>query len=85
MLYAPGELYEQLTRAHRTRWTHGDELLALILEQLDRIANVTEYVHADPKTRPGKVPKPFRYPRPNRPAPDRRPSTIAEIRRFFKR
>jgi len=70
--------------AHRTRWTHADELLALVLEKLDELTILTARAHSDPKKIPKKAPKPFRYPRPVKPAAPR-PATISEIRAFFAR
>lgn len=78
---APGELLEELTQAHRFRWTHTDELLALILERLDNLATLTHIVNMKPEDRPRRIPAPYRYPRPA--TPRRRPSSLDEIRRFF--
>lgn len=79
----PGELFDELSRAHRRRWTHGDELLALILEKLDQLLIVTVRAYSDPKKLSGPTPTPFRYPRPAAP-PRRQGSTPTEIRRFFR-
>lgn len=70
--------------AHRERWTHADELLALILEKLDELVIVTARVWSDPKKTPAKMPTPFRYPRPVTPPAPRRAS-LDEIRAFFRR
>lgn len=78
---SPGELLVELDRARFTKWTHSDEILALILERLDALYNLTEFVWSDPKKRPTRMPKPFRYRRPAAPKP--KPSTLSEIRRFF--
>lgn len=83
MLNAPGELFEQLVVAHQQRWTHADELLALILTKLDELTILTARAWGDPKKMPRKVPRPFIYPRPNQ--PKKRRSTLAEIRAFFAR
>lgn len=79
---APGELLDELARAHRLRWTHSDELLALILEKLDELHLTTVRVFSDPK-KSGRMPKPYRYPRPHL-RPRRKGSAPAEIRRFFR-
>lgn len=71
-------------RAHRFRWTHSDEILALILERLDALYNLTEFVYTDKQRRPSRLPKPLRYPRPT-PRPKPRYSTPDEVRRFFAR
>ena len=70
--------------AHRKRWIHADELLALVLEKLDELVILTVRVNSDPKRLPKKAPKPYRYPRPVKPtrAP---PATLDEIRTFFRR
>jgi hypothetical protein len=73
-----------MIRAHRLRWTHSDELLALILEQLDALYKLTEHVNTDPKKRPARMPRAFRYTRPM-PPPKPRYSTPDEVRRFFAR
>lgn len=86
MLESPGDLLEELSRAHRLRWTHVEELLALILEQL---VDVTYYTAATSAafTKDGTPPplprRRFRYPRPNAPKP--KASSFDEIRRFFRR
>jgi hypothetical protein len=73
-----------MVRAHRRRWTHSEELLALILERLDALYNLTEFVNMKESKRPSKLPKPLRYPRPG-PKPKPRYSTPAEVRAFFAR
>lgn len=83
MLHAPGELFEELVEAHRHRWTHTDELLALILTKLDELTIVTARAWGDPKKMPRTAPRPFTYPRPNQ--PKKRRSSLAEIRAFFAR
>lgn len=85
MLNAPGDLLDELARAHRTRWTHSDELLALILERLDALFIYTVRAWSDPKKVPHQAPTPYRYPRPNTPKRRRRMSTPGEIMRFLKR
>lgn len=70
--------------AHRERWTHTDELLALTLEKLDELVILTARIHTDPKKASAKPPRPFRYPRPIAPPKPRR-ATLDEIRAFFKR
>jgi len=80
VLNAPGDLFDELARAHRRRWTHTDELLALILEKIDELLITTARLWSKPDgSRPRK---PYRYPRPH--AERRRGSTPAEIRRFFR-
>lgn len=69
-------------RAHSRRWTHADELLALILERLDALYNLTEIVNMEKSKRPSRLPKPIRYQRPG-PKPKPRYSTPAEVRAFF--
>ena len=62
------------------RWTHNEELLALVLEKLDELVLMTAKVWGAKQ----KLPKPYRYPRPH--APQRqRPATLGEIRAFFAR
>lgn len=73
-----------MERAHRRRWMHSDEILALILERLDALHNLTAHVWTDPKQRPSRMPKPFRYRRPVAP-PRPKPSTLDEMKRFFGR
>lgn len=73
-----------MQRAHSHRWTHSEELLALILERLDALYNLTEYVNTKPDRRSSKLPKPLRYPRPG-PKPKPRYSTPDEVRAFFAR
>lgn len=73
-----------MQRAHAHRWTHADELLALILERLDALYNLTEHVNTKPERRSSRLPKPIRYPRPG-PKPKRRYSSPAEVRAFFAR
>lgn len=79
-MHAPGDLFEELAAAHRVRWTHADELLALILEKLDHLYGFT--VQAWAKDPPRQRP-PFRYPRPAIFKPRR--ATLDEIRAFFRR
>lgn len=81
-MHAPGDVFEELAAAHRDRWTHTDELLALLLEKLDQLYGFT--VQAWAKNPPRHRP-PFRYPRPARLAPKPRRSTIEEIRAFFRK
>lgn len=86
VLNAPGDLFEELARAHATRWTHTDELLALLLETVDDLRRITILANTDPKKRPSKQPTPYRYPRPTSSTPaKRRPATPDEIRRFFNK
>lgn len=68
----------------REQWTHLHELGALLLEKLDELTIITAAVHTDPKARPNRLPRPFRYPRPIEQAPPP-PATLDEIRRFFAR
>ena len=84
MLHAPGELFVELTRAHAQRWTHADELSALILEKLDELVILTARAWSDPKKIPRKAPRPYRYPRPHGQTKKRKGSTPEEIRRFFR-
>jgi len=70
--------------AHRERWTHTDELLALTLEKLDELVILTGRAWSDPKKISSRPPKAFRYPRPIAPPKPRRAS-LDEIRSFFKR
>ena len=81
MLHAPGELLEALETAHRERWTHADELLALLLEKLDQLVNTVEVAWMkDAKQR-----MLMRYPRPvDRRKKRRKTSPAEEIRRFFR-
>lgn len=82
---APGELFDELVRAHRLRWTHSDELLALLVEKLDELVILTARVFSDPKKLGGaRAPKPYRYPRPHVRTRRRKGSTPEEIRRFFR-
>jgi len=83
VLHAPGELFAELSRAHRHRWTHADELLALILQKLDELVIITGRAYSDPKKVPARAPKPYRYPRPVE-AKKTRGASPAEIRRFFR-
>lgn len=73
-----------MQRAHSRRWTHSEELLALILERLDALYNLTEYVNTKAERRSSKLPKPLRYPRPG-PKPKPKYSSPAEVRAFFAR
>ncbi len=57
------EVYEDVLAAANERWTHSDELLATITEQLDTLIRLTVRAHSDPKKNLN-LPKPFRYPRP---------------------
>lgn len=82
MLYAPGEVFDALSRAHRRRWTHSDELLALLLEKLDELTIMFAAAWGDPKKT--KARKPFHYPRPNASTQRKKASTPEEIRRFFR-
>jgi hypothetical protein len=69
----------ELLHAHRHRWTHTDELLALLLEALHALIGITVKAHADPK-KPSPRVEPFRYPRPSEDRPSRtvvRPGEIA--------
>ena len=85
MLNAPGELFEELARAAGHRWTHTEELLALILEHLDALLIVTQWAWGDPKKLSRRPPKPYRYTRPIERGPQaHRRSTVDEIRRFFR-
>jgi len=84
VLECPGDLYEELVRAHRLRWTHAEELAALTVEQLDRVVFLLTVLASS--WIKGDLPqqsRPFRYPRPNAPKP--RPATVNEIARFFGR
>jgi hypothetical protein len=72
-------------RAHRNRWTHSDELLALILERLDALYSLTEVVNMKPKSRPSRMPKPYRYPRPALRRKKPKYSTPEQVRAFFAR
>lgn len=80
MLHAPGELLDALTRAHSTRWTHADELLALAVEKLDELSILMVQLWTK---NPGQARKPFRYRRPIVKAATTSP--MSEIRRFFGR
>lgn len=84
MLNAPGELFEELSRAHRAKWTHSDELLALILQKIDELVITTGRAWSDPKKIPRRAPRPYRYPRPTEKNRKRKGSTPEEIRRFFR-
>lgn len=75
----------ELAGAHRRRWTHADELLALILERLDALYNLTEHVNTKQSARRSRLPKAYRYPRPKPPRAKVRYSTPDEVRAFFKR
>lgn len=81
-MHAPGELLEELSRAHAHRWTHNEELLALVVEKVDELCIITATAWGDPKKRPARMPTPFRYPRPGKKKRLRR-SSLEEIRRFF--
>lgn len=85
MLNAPGDLLEQLVYAHQHRWTHTDELLALLLQKLDQLYLFTVRAWADPKKLPHNMPPPFEYRRPHAVAEPERPATVEEIRAFFAR
>lgn len=83
----PADMFDQILAAHRQRtkaqaWSHSEEILALILERIEHLDNLTAWIWTDPKSRPSRFPKSFRYPRPF-PPPKRQPSTIDEIKRFF--
>lgn len=80
----PGDLFAEMIRAHSRRWTHSDELLALILERLDALYSLTEFVNTKESSRPRRLPPPLRYPRPG-PKPKPKYSTPAEVRAFFAR
>lgn len=82
MLGAPGELLEELTRAHELRWTHADELLALVVEKLDELLIATVKLWSKPTG--GRTPRPYRYPRPALRRQSRKGSTPEQIRRFFR-
>lgn len=76
-------MLEELVRAHRQRWTHSDELLALVLEKLDELVITFGLANTAKKDRPARPPKPYRYPRPTLPKPIKR-STPAEVLAFFR-
>lgn len=79
-------MYHALIEAYEDRWTHADELLALILEVLDRMDAHFMMAWGDKTTarRAGKH-RPYRYRRPadRRPKGHRR-ATIHEIIAFFR-
>ena len=79
-----GELLAEMQRAHAHRWTHSDELLALILERLDALFTLTQFINTKESARPRKIPAPYRYSRPG-PKPKTKYSSPAEVRAFFAR
>jgi len=86
VLHAPGELLDELARARGNRWTHTEELLALVLEAVDRLRIDMLMQWSDPKSRPARAPRPYRYPRPAhvRGSDDgQRKATREEIAAFF--
>ena len=82
ILHAPGEVFEALAVAHRDRWTHTDELLALLVEKVDELTILTAQIWSDPKKSP-KPPKPYRYPRPAAITKKPKKATHEEILAFF--
>lgn len=54
-----------LAESYQRRWTHSDELLATLTEQLDQLIRLTVLANA----KNPRLPKPFRYPRPGEEAP----------------
>lgn len=81
---APGELLDQLARAHGNRWTHSDELLALVVEKLDELSILFVQAWSDAKSKP-KPRRPFRYPRPHARQLTKPRATLDDVRAFFRR
>lgn len=82
-MHAPGELLDELARAHGSRWTHTEELLALTVEKLDELSIL--FVAAWSSDRQRKPRAPFRYPRPNARQLKRTRATLDDVRAFFRR
>lgn len=80
-----GEVYDAILASHRDRWTHGDEMLALILESVDRLSILFMQAWGDKAAaRAASKQRPYRYKRPIERRPKRhRRATNEEISRFF--
>lgn len=83
-MHAPGDLLEELARAHGNRWTHVEELLALTVEKLDELSILFVAAWSDQRSRP-RPRAPYRYPRPHARQLRRRRATLDEVRAFFRR
>lgn len=68
-----------LGSAYEDRWTHNEELLALIAELLHTLIRVTVQVHSDPKKH--RPDKPWSYPRPSRPVAEDKHLDRHKVRR----
>ena len=69
------DLYQQVADVTADRWTHTDELLALVLEQLGGIHR-TLYIANGGKQH--DAPKPVHYPRPHERRRDKVPAATRE-------
>jgi hypothetical protein len=78
-------MFDAVLTAHRYRWSHTDELLAQVLEAVDRLGILFVQAWGDKRaSRAAQKQRPFRYPRPVDGRPKKhRPATNAEISRFF--